>query len=133
MMSRVELEAGRTAAVLEVAGPGQVDLVAGEAGPLAGGPLAEAGIHHHRSDAQHPGDHLGGDPRPLQVAGHHRVDGADGGSGGGRLRHPERRQRGIGVALPPSLGVPLGLAVAGQQHLGGLGGHGPAPYRRVGP
>ena len=111
----VGLEARRSAAVLEVAGPGVGDLVLGQALPLARVTLAEAGVDQHGADADQLGDDLGGGPGPLEVAGHHGVDGADVLGGVGRLVEADLRQRWVGLALPAPEGVPLRLAVADDQ------------------
>ena len=58
------------------------------------------------------------------------VDGADGVRGGRRLDLAEGGQRRVGMALPPAFGVPHRLAVAHEQHAGGLEGVARHPGRR---
>ena len=125
---RVQLEAGRASAVGEVAGPGLVDLVklwvrpvhspaarswkrgSTTTGPAPSTPAITSAVTRARCRSLATTASTGPTAGAAAAAG-----------------LSERRQRGVGVALPAALGVPLGLAVAGQQHLGGLGGTGRHP------
>jgi hypothetical protein len=117
----VGLPARGPSARREVAREPPLDLVAGQPGELTGVALAQIRVDHHRTDADPVGDdhrRLGG---ASQVGRPDAVDGADGPGRLERLAPPEVGERWIGLALPPALGVPLGLAVADEQEAGRRG------------
>ncbi len=62
---------------------------------------------------------------PLEVRRHDGVDHAEVAGGVARLVAPEVGERRVGLTLPTTVSVPLGLPVADQQHAG----HGARTYR----
>ena len=112
------LEARWALVVVDEAGPAGVDLLAGQPRPLAGVALAQERLDHDRADPDGLADDGRGVGRPLEVGGDDDVDGAD-----HRRSHPglaatEIRERHVGLSLPAPERVPLGLAMADEQHSG---------------
>jgi hypothetical protein len=112
----VGLEGRRPAPIVQVARPRLGDLGLRQALPLAGVALAEAGVDQDGPDPDQLGDDLGRDPGPLEVAGHDGVDRAHPLRGVGGLVQAQLGEGRIGLALPAADGVPLGLAVADDEH-----------------
>ena len=77
--------------------------------------LPEALVDQDGADADELGDDLGRGPGPLEVAGHHGVDGPDVLGGVGGLVPAELAQGRVGLALPAAQGIPFGLAVADDE------------------
>ncbi len=93
------------------------DLVSGQAAPIADVHLAQAGVEHGLQPGRGCHD-LGRLTRPVEVTRVERVD--------VKSREPHRQrsgldatglvQAGAALTLPAALAVPLGLAVAGNEH-----------------
>ena len=102
----------------EVARPALLDLGAGEPLPLAGVALGEVGVDDDGADADLAADELGRLEGADEGRGHDDVDRPDPCGGVHGLQAAQVGEGGIGVALPAAQGVPLGLAVADEEHLG---------------
>lgn len=111
----VGLPAGRAVATIQVARVLLLDLVAGQSFPRSGAAFDERRLEEHGPDPERVGDDLGGDPGPFEGGADDGVDGADRGGGGRRLMPPPGGERRIGLALPPSGGVPGRLSVANEE------------------
>jgi hypothetical protein len=81
-------------------------------------PLAEGGDHLDAVDTNGAGDQLRGLSGAVEIGGDHDVDVLESSGRVGGLQPPEWREGGIGLALPATEGVPLGLAMACDEHVG---------------
>src|SRR5690606_3886785 len=108
-------------APFEIARPLGLDLLAGEAGPLAGVALSQVGLDHDRADT----DGLGDDQRrvagPLEIGGDDEVDRTHGLRRVLGLEPTEVAEWGIGLTLPAAGGVPGRLAVTTEEQMGHAG------------
>ena len=115
---RVSLVAIGATTIFEESGPAVLDLGPGPALPRTGFPFHQVGIGENRADTEG----LGEDGRrlegPAEGRGHY---GIEAGQAAGRLlslASAHVGQRWVGPTLPAAEGVPFGLAVPYEQHLG---------------
>jgi len=125
--SRIRLEGDRAVVGLEPAGPAQLDLLRGQAFPLAGVRLLQPGVDDRFAEAERTGDDRRRLRGPAQVARPDRreieAEGDEQASGRGRLLTAQFGERRVGRALPAPHSVPFALSVAQHQDRDAASGH----------
>lgn len=127
-------EARRTPAGVEPAGPCGLDLVSRQSLPFTGVVLSPTHVDPSCRAGGDLGQEISGDTSAFEVARDHEIERwtlrCDEGSGLSCLQSTERRERRIGLSLPPADGVPFALSVSYDEDSGDGVGHDRSRYPR---